>query len=72
MEITVDNLMDLFVDKDSQTVEIFNCETGQTVYEGDYQDIPMEYQDATVESIDNIFQGNSGKITLNVSIREED
>lgn len=72
MEITVDNLMDLFVDKDSQTVEIFNTETGQTVYEGDYQDIPMEYLDATVESIDNIFQGNSGKITLNVSIREED
>ena len=63
--MTVYDIMDLFID-DSQYMELYDTETDNVVYSGEYCDIPEEYTDREVCSIDNVYKDNNGIVTLNI------
>lgn len=51
-ELTVRNLLDLFLEHQMITVSIWSNDAQNVVYEGVVHDIPLEYQSALVDSID--------------------
>ena len=63
--MTVYDIMDLFID-DSQYIELYDTETDDVVYSGEYCDMPEEYIDREVCSIDNVYKDNNGIVTLNI------
>ncbi len=63
--MTVYDIMDLFID-DSQYIELYDIETDNVVYSGEFCDMPEEFEDREVCSIDNIYKGNEGVVTLNI------
>lgn len=47
---------------DGQEIELFDCETGETVYTGDTDDIPTEFEDRYVGSI----EAKENRVILNL------
>ena len=64
--MTVYDIMQLFIDPDSQHIQIWSDDEGKIVYDGDYGDIPEGLDYAEVSSIDNVYADNKGVICLNV------
>lgn len=69
--MTIRDLIEMFIDPDSQRFELWDNDKEQVVFTGFIDDLPEEYDTAEVTSIDNLEQGNNGIITLNVCIEEE-
>lgn len=63
--MSVYEIMELFID-DSQVVELYDTETETVIYAGEYCEMPDEFGDREVCSIDNIYKENKGVITLNL------
>lgn len=49
----------------TNTSKIYDCESGETLFDGDYDDIPSELMDEEVCSFD--VPSEIGKITINIS-----
>lgn len=64
--MTVYDIMQLFIDPDSQHIQIWLDDEEKIVYDGDYGDIPENMDNAEVSSIDNIYADNKGVICLNI------
>lgn len=62
----------LFFD-DSQQVKIYNLngENIPTIFEGEFCDLPVEYEDLEISSIDNVF-GGIDFIGINVELNKEE
>ena len=69
--MTIRDLIEMFIDPDSQRFELWDNDKEQVVFTGFIDDLPEEYDTAEVTSIDNLEQGNNGIITLNVCIEED-
>lgn len=63
--MTVDELIDLFVDELNQKFIIYDTELGKDVFEGCIADMPEEFREYEISSIDNIEVG-SDTITINI------
>lgn len=64
--MTVYDIMQLFIDPDTQHIQIWSDDEEKIVYDGDYGDIPEHMNYAEVSSIDNVYADNKGIICLNV------
>ena len=60
-------LMDLFID-DAQSIELYDTDKEEIIYSGEYVDLPEEMENYEVCSIDNVYKGNPGIVTLNVEV----
>lgn len=69
--MTIRDLIEMFIDPDSQRFELWDNEREQVVFTGCLSDLPEEYDMAEVTSIDNLEAGNNEIITLNVCVEEE-
>lgn len=63
--MTVWGFIDLLTD-DAQKIELFGCNSGETLYEGWANDLPNEYGGMEILSIDTLFDPTT-KLTLNVN-----
>ena len=70
MIITVYDFVMLLVDDSSQKISLWDVDTEETVFEGFADEIPSEYIDSEIYSIDCI-EPKSGVITLNIHVEEE-
>lgn len=66
--MTVYDFIDLCVEPSFLKLTIYDANTGDDVFTGAADELPMEYEDLTVESFD---VPTDGHITLNVWIDEE-
>lgn len=62
--MTIWDFVDLLTD-DAQKIELFGCNSGETIYEGWANDLPNEYGGMELLSIDTLFDPTT-KLTLNV------
>lgn len=62
MEITVDDFLDMLIDRGSQEIEIYSCMQGMTVFNGYDDDIDFEFKYMSVSS----FEVFNGKLIINV------
>lgn len=62
----------LFLD-DSQQIKVYNLngENIPTIFEGEFCDLPEEYEDLEISSIDNVF-GGIDFIGINVELDKEE
>lgn len=63
--MTVYDFLDMCIDERMLRVEIYDCESDETIFDGDYDDIPSELMDEEVCSFD--VPSEIGKITINIS-----
>lgn len=61
---TVEELMEMFVDEDSQRVILYGVNAEKNIFEGYYNDMPDRYHELEITSIDNI--NETENITFNV------
>lgn len=52
--MSIYDLMNMFCDGDMQEINLFELYSGESVYCGEYGDMPDEFQDVEVSSIDNL------------------
>lgn len=64
--MTVYDIMQLFIDPDTQHIQIWSDDEEKIVYDGDYGDAPEHINYAEVSSVDNVYADNKGIICLNV------
>lgn len=64
--MTVYDIMQLFIDPDTQHIQIWSDDEEKIVYDGDYGDVPEHMNYAEVSSVDNVYADNKGIICLNV------
>ena len=66
--MVIENLLDLFVDGDDQMLKIYdlNEDVQANVFEGKGEDIPDEYLDSEIETIDNIGEGYGSELVINI------
>lgn len=64
--MTVQELMEMFVDADSQHIQLFDVDKEDVVFDGNYADIPDEYDNAEITSIDNIWNDCNGIFSINI------
>ena len=69
--MSIRELIEIFIDPDSQRFELQDNDKEKVVFTGYLSDLPEEYDTAEVTSIDNLEAGNNGIITLNVCVEEE-
>lgn len=68
--MSVYELLELFTE--NADVEIYDISVGNVVYSGDGEDIPAEYEDAIVQSIDSPKLSNSPRVlTVNIDTEED-
>ena len=67
--ITVYELKEMFLDS-NQLIRLYDLNNNaEMIYEGAIEEVPNEYEDLDIESIDNIYEGNfDGYIGINVSL----
>lgn len=65
MGITVYDLVDLFIESSFQTVEVWDVSKEEVIFVGTLGEMPLEIQDLTVQSIDNLTKISS-VLTVNV------
>lgn len=64
--MTVYELRELFID-DAQLVRLYNLDSEEYIFEGNFYDLPTEYEDYEVLSIDNLYKENfDGYIVINI------
>lgn len=70
--MTLYELRSLFID-DSQWVKVYNLngENIPVIFEGEFCDLPEEYEDLEISSIDNVF-GGIDFIGINVELDKEE
>ena len=66
MDMTIRDIMEMFIDPDSQQFELWDNDKEEVVFTGYLNDLPEEFDTAEVTSIDNLEPSNNGKITLNI------
>ena len=71
MDFTIRDIMELFIDPDSQQFELWDNEKEEVVFTGYLNDLPEEFDTAEVTNIDNLEPSNNGKITLNIFCDED-
>lgn len=59
--------IEMFVDENDQYFELWDNDKEEIIFKGYKEDLPEELEEATITSIDNIYQGVNG-ITLNVYV----
>ena len=64
--MSVYEFLGLCIDERMLRVEIYDTDSGETLFDGDYDDIPSELMDAEMCSFD--VPSESGKITINISV----
>lgn len=64
--MVVQELMEMFVDADSQHIQLFDVDKEDVVFDGDYADIPDEYDNAEITSIDNVWNNCNGIFSINI------
>lgn len=69
MSITVYDLVELFLEADFQEIEIWNIYNEEVIFVGILDDMPLDIQDLTVQSIDNLEKGTN-VLTINVDTEE--
>lgn len=73
MNPTVSALLDLFIDGSDQRVVLVDLNNDATeIFDGTLNEMPDEYQELEVQSIDNIYDDPSchGKLVINVDTSE--
>lgn len=73
MNPTVSELLDLFIDGNDQRVVLVDLNNDATeIFDGTLGEMPDEYQELEVQSIDNIYDDPSchGKLVINVDTSE--
>ena len=65
--ITVNDLLALFIEENSQEVKLFDVEKETEFYSGRAGDMPSEYGFFEIQSIDNIGKYYGKDLVLNVS-----
>lgn len=73
MNPTVSELLDLFIDGNDQRVVLVDLNNdAEEIFDGTLGDMPDEYQELEVQSIDNIYDDPSchGKLVINVDTSE--
>lgn len=73
MNPTVSELLDLFIDGNDQRVVLVDLnKDAEEIFDGTLGDMPDEYQELEVQSIDNIYDDPSchGKLVINVDTSE--
>ena len=68
--MTVDELMDLSIDANWQTVRIYDVDLGETVFEGTIDEMPDKYRYGEIGSFD-IIDEHSPYFTLNVEANND-
>ena len=69
MDISVKDVCDKFVEPGLQKVGIFDLKTGKEVYSGPCDEMPDDYEDLEVQSIDLTGEHGSGEvIVFNVEV----
>jgi hypothetical protein len=68
MDITVKYFCDMCVEPSLQRIKLYNCDTGEDVWEGFADEIPDEYEDWYISSWDCIISPSE---TLTLNILEE-
>lgn len=63
--MSVYEFLELCIDERMLIVEIYDTDSGETLFDGDYDDIPSELMDEEVCSFD--VPSEIGKITINIS-----
>lgn len=75
MDFTIRDIMELFIDPDSQQFELWDNEKEEVVFIGFLNDLPEEFDTAEVTSIDNLDSNKDntekGIITLNICCDED-
>ena len=71
MRMTVDELLDMFLDRDSQEIGIWDDYTEEVVYEGLPENCPDKYLNAEVHSIDNLCREHQYFI-MNINTADDD
>ena len=75
MDMTIRDIMEMFIDPDSQQFELWDNEKEEVVFTGYLNDLPKEFDTAEVTSIDNLDSNrdNTKKeiITLNICCDED-
>ena len=64
MMITVSDLVNLFLEKTLQKIEIYNLETGLIIFGGTIDELPDEFGKLEVISIDNLSDNATLVITV--------
>lgn len=64
----INKLMALFIDRDLQHIQLYDVKKEEVVFDGDYADIPEEYDYAKIISIDNLWSDSAGVFTINVDV----
>ena len=71
MNPTIYDICNLFTEPGMQQVGIFDLNTSREVFKGTFEEMPDEYNDLEVQSIDNMGKYGSGEvIVFNVEIEE--
>lgn len=63
---TVQEIIEMFVDPETQKFSIWSDEKEKIIYTGFISDLPEDLFNADVRSIDNVFKDNNGIVTLNI------
>lgn len=50
MELTIRDFMNYALEEDYTPIEVWDCETEETLFEGYYGDMPTEYDDVEIGS----------------------
>lgn len=67
--MTVREFIELFTDEESQYFELWDISSEETIFKGYLEDLSEDLENATVSSIDNIYECENTKgIMLNVEI----
>lgn len=69
--MTLYDLREMFID-DSQMIRIYDIAKEDNIYEGEFRDIPDEYEDYEISSIDSVYPtiNFDGYITINIDTED--
>jgi hypothetical protein len=64
--MTIQDFMELLIDGDSQHFNVYDNEKEEIIFDGSGSEIPDEFLDEEVSSMDNVY-GDNDIITLNIN-----
>lgn len=67
MNQTVYDFFDIFADSDTQEFALYDLKTNKEVFRGTRDDLPGDYQDLEIQSVDNLTEPTM-VLTLNVEV----
>ena len=67
MNQTVYDFFDIFADSDTQEFALYDLKTNKEVSRGTRDDLPGDYQDLEIQSVDNLTEPTK-VLTLNVEV----